>query len=92
MRTGGSQSQEQQGGPVAGPVTVEQIPGRLDVLKWPLIAGFLGLVCAWERFCWCDSRLLRLLVVLRFEAANGPMTTSQEGSDPNAVVAAALCS
>ena len=41
---GGSQSQEQrQGGVVAGPVTVEQIPGRLDVLKWPLIAGFLGL-------------------------------------------------
>jgi hypothetical protein len=35
--------QDQQGGPVAGPVTVEQIPGRLDVLKWPLIAGFLGL-------------------------------------------------
>jgi hypothetical protein len=32
----------QQGGPVAGPVTVQQIPGRLDVLKWPLIAGFLG--------------------------------------------------
>jgi hypothetical protein len=28
---------------VAGPVTVQQIPGRLDVLKWPLIAGFLGL-------------------------------------------------
>jgi hypothetical protein len=40
---GGSQSQDQQGGPVAGKVTVEQIPGRLDVLKWPLIAGFLGL-------------------------------------------------
>jgi hypothetical protein len=35
--------QEQPGSPVAGPVTVEQIPGRLDVLKWPLIAGFLGL-------------------------------------------------
>ena len=28
---------------VAGPVTVQQIPGRLDVLKWPLIAGFVGL-------------------------------------------------
>jgi hypothetical protein len=22
---------------------VEQIPGRLDVLKWPLVAGFIGL-------------------------------------------------
>ena len=39
----GSQSQEQQGGVVAGPVTVQQIPGRLDVLKWPLIAGFVGI-------------------------------------------------
>ncbi len=24
------------------PVTVQQIPGRLDVLKWPLIGGFVG--------------------------------------------------
>ena len=39
----GSGSQEQGGGVVAGPVTVQQIPGRLDVLKWPLIAGFVGL-------------------------------------------------
>jgi hypothetical protein len=40
----GSQLQDQQGGgPVAGPVTVQQIPGRLDVLKWPLVAGFVGL-------------------------------------------------
>jgi hypothetical protein len=31
----------QLGGPVAGPVTVQQIPGRLDVLKWPLIGGFV---------------------------------------------------
>jgi hypothetical protein len=29
------------GAPDAG-VSVQQIPGRLDVLKWPLIAGFLG--------------------------------------------------
>ena len=32
-----------QGGPVAGAVTVQQIPGRLDVLKWPLIGGFVGI-------------------------------------------------
>jgi len=38
------QSQDQQGGGiVASPVTVQQIPGRLDVLKWPLVAGFIGL-------------------------------------------------
>jgi hypothetical protein len=39
----GSQTPDQQGGVVAGPVTVQQIPGRLDVLKWPLVVGFLGL-------------------------------------------------
>jgi hypothetical protein len=38
-----SQPADQQGGPVASPVTVQQIPGRLDVLKWPLVVGFLGL-------------------------------------------------
>jgi hypothetical protein len=32
----------QQGGAAEGGVSVQQIPGRLDVLKWPLIAGFLG--------------------------------------------------
>jgi hypothetical protein len=38
------QSQDPQGGGVvASPVTVQQIPGRLDVLKWPLVAGFAGL-------------------------------------------------
>jgi hypothetical protein len=42
--TGGGPGQEQQGGGiVASPVTVTQIPGRLDVLKWPLVAGFVGL-------------------------------------------------
>ncbi len=32
----------QRDGPTASPVTVQQIPGRLDVLKWPLVAGFIG--------------------------------------------------
>ena len=40
----GSQGQDgPEGGAPAASVTVQQIPGRLDVLKWPLIAGFLGL-------------------------------------------------
>ena len=43
--------QQEQGGPVAGPVTVQQIPGRLDVLKWPLVVGFLGLF-AWRDLHW----------------------------------------
>jgi hypothetical protein len=33
----------QQGGAPEAGVSVQQIPGRLDVLKWPLIAGFLGI-------------------------------------------------
>jgi hypothetical protein len=35
----GGQGQEAQGG--AATVNVQQIPGRLDVLKWPLIGGFV---------------------------------------------------
>jgi hypothetical protein len=38
----GDTGQEAQAGSPAG-VTVQQIPGRLDVLKWPLIVGFAGL-------------------------------------------------
>jgi hypothetical protein len=40
--TGAQGRDSQQGGAAEGGVTVQQIPGRLDVLKWPLIAGFLG--------------------------------------------------
>ena len=35
-------NQQEGGGVTAEPVTVQQIPGRLDVLKWPLIGGFIG--------------------------------------------------
>ncbi len=31
----------QQGGSEASGVSIQQVPGRLDVLKWPLIAGFV---------------------------------------------------
>ncbi len=31
----------QQGGGEASGVSIQQVPGRLDVLKWPLIAGFV---------------------------------------------------
>src|SRR5262249_23549361 len=36
------QGREQQQNEAANP-SVQQIPGRLDVLKWPLIVGFLGI-------------------------------------------------
>jgi hypothetical protein len=38
---GGGQQQDQ--GAPQGQISVTQIPGRLDVLKWPLVVGFLGL-------------------------------------------------
>ncbi len=31
----------QQGGSEASGVSIQQVPGRLDILKWPLIAGFV---------------------------------------------------
>jgi len=33
----------QQGGGEGGGVTIQQVPGRLDVLKWPVIVGFVCL-------------------------------------------------
>ena len=35
--------QQDQGGAAQSQISVSQIPGRLDVLKWPLVVGFLGL-------------------------------------------------
>jgi hypothetical protein len=40
---GAGQQQPGQDSAAASQVTVTQIPGRLDVLKWPLVVGFLGL-------------------------------------------------
>ena len=40
---GASKGQDAQpAGPGGESASIQQIPGRLDVLKWPLIAGFLG--------------------------------------------------
>ena len=41
--SGAPQGPEAQGAGAAGSANVQQIPGRLDVLKWPLIGGFLGM-------------------------------------------------
>ncbi len=82
----GSQSQDQLGGPVAGKVTVEQIPGRLDVLKWPLIAGFLGL------FALGAILLVRKPVVAvaggaPYQTADGPAVKSRKSNAPARVAA-----
>jgi len=40
---GAQNRDEQQGnGPAAG-VAIQAVPGRLDVLKWPIVGGFLGI-------------------------------------------------
>src|SRR5713226_6261748 len=45
VNRGAEQSQQgrdaQQGGAEGPGVSIQQVPGRLDVLKWPLIAGFI---------------------------------------------------
>jgi hypothetical protein len=33
----------QEGQAAAGSANIQQVPGRLDVLKWPLVAGFVGI-------------------------------------------------
>jgi hypothetical protein len=38
---GGQSGQEGQG--ASGSANIQQVPGRLDVLKWPLVAGFVGI-------------------------------------------------
>jgi hypothetical protein len=47
LQAGGSESGGAQGAPeaqsAAPAANVQSIPGRLDVLKWPLIAGFVGI-------------------------------------------------
>jgi hypothetical protein len=40
--SGSAGDQNVQQGTAAVGVNIQQIPGRLDVLKWPLVAGFLG--------------------------------------------------
>jgi hypothetical protein len=83
---GGSQSQEQQGGVVAGPVTVQQIPGRLDVLKWPLIVGFLGLF-ALGAILLVRKPVMAVAGGAPYEAANRPAKSEKSGVPRSAVTA-----
>src|ERR1700730_8427802 len=81
-----SQSQDQSGGPVAGKVTVEQIPGRLDVLKWPLIAGFLGLF-ALGAILLVRKPVVAMAVGPSYETADGPSAKSAKSTAPDPVAA-----
>jgi hypothetical protein len=40
---GAQNRDEQQGSGPASGVAIQAVPGRLDVLKWPIVGGFLGL-------------------------------------------------
>ena len=41
--SGGNSQGQQQEGPGAGGANIQQVPGRLDALKWPLVGGFIGI-------------------------------------------------
>jgi hypothetical protein len=60
----------EQGGAAAGAVSIQQIPGRLDVLKWPLVAGFIGV------FALGALLLARKPVAVVASVASGAMETS----------------
>jgi hypothetical protein len=80
---GGQPGQDGQAdGITASPVTVQQIPGRLDVLKWPLIGGFIGV------FALLAILLARRPVVAvagggSAEIADAPRTRSKKSSPPS---------
>jgi hypothetical protein len=85
----GSGSQEQQGGGVvAGPVTVQQIPGRLDVLKWPLVVGFVGLF-ALGAILLARKPVVAVAGGAPYDAANGSSAKSQKISSSKAAADAA---
>jgi hypothetical protein len=77
-----AQSQDQPSGPVAGKVTVEQIPGRLDVLKWPLIAGFLGLF-ALGAILLVRKPVAGMAVSPSYETADGPSAKQTKSMAPD---------
>jgi len=85
----GSGSPDQQGGGVvAGPVTVQQIPGRLDVLKWPLVAGFVGLF-ALGAILLARKPVAAVAGGAPYDAANGsPAKSKRVGSSKAAADAA----
>jgi hypothetical protein len=60
----------EQGGAAAGAVSIQQIPGRLDVLKWPLVAGFIGV------FALGALLLARKPVAVVASVASGAMETT----------------
>jgi len=66
---GGQQGRDaQQGGGEAASANIERVPGRLDVLKWPLIGGFV-----------CVFVLLAILLARKpVVAVAGPMPVEEE--------------
>jgi len=72
---GGDQNQtgqESQAGAAAAGAAIQAVPGRLDVLKWPLVAGFMGV------FALGAILLARKQVVV----ATGPAQDSADYSRP----------
>ncbi len=85
------QSQDQPGGAVvASPVTVQQIPGRLDVLKWPLVVGFAGLF-ALGAILLARKPVVAVAGGVPYHAANGsPAGSNKKINSPNTSTAGAV--
>jgi hypothetical protein len=64
----GQPGQETQSG--AAPVNIQQVPGRLDVLKWPLVLGFVGV------FAVGAILLARKPVAITVASVESPMDSS----------------
>jgi hypothetical protein len=66
---GAQNRDEQQGNGPAGGVAIQAVPGRLDVLKWPIVGGFL-----------CVFALLAVLLARRpvVAVAGGPSESAAE--------------
>jgi hypothetical protein len=89
----GPAGQEAQGSPA---VNIQQVPGRLDVLKWPLVAGFVGVFAVGAILL--ARKPVALTVPLAQDSVTAPQSLASSPAQPsgtplenvNAAVAASL--
>jgi hypothetical protein len=92
LSAGNRSDQEQQGSGGGGPAeaagaasaaaNIQAVPGRLDALKWPLLAGFLGV------FAVCAILLARKPVTVAGSPSGSEFSSTDATDSPREVVAA----
>jgi hypothetical protein len=92
LSAGNRSDQEQQGSGGGGPAeaggasaaaaNIQAVPGRLDALKWPLLAGFLGV------FAVCAILLARKPVAVAGSPSGSEFSSTDATDSPREVVAA----